>query len=71
MENLKGRMRLIIMRNEDQAKLAEDVREACIAAARDGFKEAAMCGLCSEGAMEAAISAMQSLNVKKIVKQKK
>lgn len=57
--------------NEEQQRiemeLAESVREACIEAARDGFKDASMSGLCNEGAMEAAISAIQNLELKKLI----
>ncbi len=47
--------------------LAEQVRNACIKAARDGFIDASISGLCTEGAMEAAISAIQSLDLNKIL----
>lgn len=49
--------------------IAETVKNACIEAARDGFRDASMSGLCTEGAMEAAISAIQKLNVEEIVKK--
>lgn len=49
-------------------EIAEQVRSACIKAAREGFTDASISGLCSEGAMEAAISAMQTLNLDNIVK---
>lgn len=49
--------------------IAETVKSACIEAARDGFRDASMSGLCTEGAMEAAISAIQKLNVEEIVKK--
>lgn len=50
--------------------LAESVRKACIEAARDGFKDASMSGLCNEGAMEAAISAIQNLDLQKVIQKK-
>jgi hypothetical protein len=50
--------------------LAERVRNACIEAAREGFMDASMSGLCTEGAMEAAISAIQKLDIEKIVEQR-
>jgi hypothetical protein len=43
--------------------IAEAVRTACIEAALDGYEIAAMNGLCHEGAWEAAISAMQTLDI--------
>lgn len=55
------------MNDETEAKIkkevAEKVRKACIKAARDGFQEASMSGLCTEGAAEAAISAIQKLDL--------
>jgi len=50
--------------------LAVEVRNACIEAAREGFMDASMSGLCTEGAMEAAISAIQKLDIEKIVEQR-
>lgn len=50
-------------------EVAEKVRKACIRAAREGFRDASMSGLCTEGAVEAAIGAMQSLDLEKIVKE--
>ncbi|MDZ7657720.1 acetyltransferase [Fodinibius sp.] len=55
------------MKDGDRAELAENVREACINAAREGFQDAAMSGLCTEGSMEAAISAMQNLKLDKVI----
>ncbi len=57
--------------NTTELELAKSVRKACIEAAREGFKDAAMSGLCVEGAMEAAISAMQNLELKKLVRDEK
>lgn len=62
----------IIMNNNETVSaadkhLARKVRRACIEAAKEGFKDASMSGLCAEGAMEAAISAMQSLDVISII----
>jgi len=50
--------------------LAESVRKACIEAARDGFNDASMSGLCTEGAMEAAVSSIQKLNLESIISKK-
>lgn len=54
--------------NSGQIKLAENIRKACIEAAREGFRDASMSGLCAEGAMEAAVGAIQSLDVKSLIK---
>ncbi|SMO66448.1 acetyltransferase [Gracilimonas mengyeensis] len=53
----------------EQLVLAEQIRNACIKVAREGFMDASMSGLCTEGAMEAAISAMQSLDIEKIIEE--
>ena len=58
-----------MMSEKEKTELAEQVREECIKAARQGFRDASMSGLCSEGAMEAAISAMQKINVRKIAEK--
>ena len=42
---------------------AEIVRQACIAAALEGYEDAAMRGLCCEGAWEAAIGAIRRLDL--------
>ena len=49
--------------NEKQPPLnskteAEIIREACINAAKEGFIQASISGLCNEGAVEAAISSV-------------
>lgn len=53
----------------EQLVLAEQIRNTCIKVAREGFMDASMSGLCTEGAMEAAISAMQSLDIEKIIEE--
>jgi len=50
-------------------RLAKAIRDECVREARNGFREASMRGLCSEGAMEAAISAIQMVNVEKIARE--
>ncbi|MFD2533003.1 hypothetical protein [Gracilimonas halophila] len=57
-------LKMVIM---DDKELAEHIRKACIKAAREGFLDASMSGLCTEGAMEAAISAMQSLDIEQLI----
>ncbi len=56
-----------MMNESNKAKIkkevAEKVQKACIEAAREGFQEASMSGLCTEGAAEAAISAIQKLDL--------
>ncbi|WP_455385789.1 acetyltransferase [Acidihalobacter prosperus] len=55
------------MSDERERRLAEAVREACIRAWREGYEEAGMSGLCAEGALEAALSAVQSLDLDAVV----
>jgi len=50
---------------------AEIIRQACIKAAKEGFVDASISGLCAEGAMEAAISAIQNLDLTKVIKNPK
>jgi uncharacterized protein (DUF952 family) len=51
--------------------LAEAVRGACLTAARDGFEQAATDGLCAEGAVEAALSAIQRLDLADLLRRLK
>jgi hypothetical protein len=55
------------MSEQEKMELAERIKKECIKAAREGFRDASMSGLCREGAMEAAISAMQNLNLDKLL----
>jgi len=57
-----------VISEKEKMELAEQVRKECIQAAREGFRDASMSGLCSEGAMEAAVSAMQTLDLGKLLK---
>lgn len=57
------------MNNQERYQLAKNVKEACIQAAKEGFRDASMSGLCNEGAMEAAVSAIQRLELNKIIKE--
>lgn len=57
------------MSDSDRRMLAERIRQACIKAAKAGYEDAAMSGLCAEGAMEVAISSMEKLELDEIVNQ--
>jgi hypothetical protein len=46
---------------------AERVREACIEAALTGYEDAAIAGLCGEGALEMAISAIRRLEMAEVL----
>jgi hypothetical protein len=50
----------------ERLALAEAVRAACVNAARDGYQDAAISGLCSEGAQEAALSAIQMVDLEQL-----
>lgn len=59
------------MKNSDEqlTELAALVQKECINAAREGFQDASMSGLCTEGAIEAAIGAMQSIDLEKLIQK--
>lgn len=46
-----------------QLQVAEAVRQACIRAVLDGYQQAAISGLCHEGAFEAAVDAIRMLDL--------
>ncbi len=50
-----------------KCELAEKVRQACVQAAVAGFEQARLDGLCEEGAVETAVSAMQKLNLDRLL----
>jgi len=58
-----------LLDSETAHHLAAAVRAACIAAALDGYEMAAISGLCPEGAWEAAVSAMQRLDLTPLLAQ--
>jgi len=58
-----------LLDSETAHHLADAVRAACIAAALDGYAMAAISGLCPEGAWEAAVSAMQRLDLTPLLDQ--
>ena len=49
--------------NADELTIAAGVRDACIEAALAGYEDASTSGLCGEGALEVAISAIRRLNL--------
>ena len=53
--------------NRDQLAIARIVREACVAAAKQAYEQAAMSGLCDEGALEAAIGAIETLDLEALL----
>jgi hypothetical protein len=61
-----GRMSTTCTEN-DQLRVAEAIRDACIKAALEGYEDASMRGLCHEGAWERAIDAMRALDLKSLL----
>lgn len=51
------------MPREPDSEIREAVRAACLKAARDAFEDAGMRGLCAEGALEAALGAIETLDL--------
>ena len=49
--------------NDLELRIALAVKEACIQAANKAFEDASISGLCDEGALEAAVGAIQTLDI--------
>lgn len=52
---------------DDQKRLAQKVREACLEAALRAYEEAGISGLCHEGRWEIAIDAMRNLDLAMLI----
>lgn len=52
-------------------RIAEAVRAACIAAVKEGYESASISGLCEEGALEAALSALHMLDLEAVLRELK
>lgn len=48
-------------------QLAEAVRAACLAAAREGYEQAGMSGLCHEGAMEMSLDSIRRMDLREVI----
>ncbi|WP_187776054.1 acetyltransferase [Salinicola corii] len=57
------------MNDDATLMIAVRVKEACIKAAKVGYEDAAILGLCHEGAVEASISAIQTIDVDAIMRE--
>lgn len=55
------------MADNEQHEIARRVREECIQTAISAYDNASISGLCSEGAFEAAVSAMRMLDLEALV----
>lgn len=53
----------------DSIQLAEAVRAACVRAAATAYEDAGIQGLCGEGRWEAAVGALQSIDLHKLIKE--
>lgn len=58
------------MTENEARQVAEAVRTACVRAALDGYEQAGMDGLCHEGAWEAAVDAIRSLDLNGIIRNR-
>jgi len=56
----------VVDRDVQMAKL---IRAACVQAGKEAYESASMSGLCSEGAWEAAIGAIEMLDIKNLIEQ--
>ena len=57
---------------QDQlVQLAQAIRAACLQAAQQGYERAAADGLCDEGALEAALDAIRSLDLDQLLHELK
>lgn len=52
-----------MMTDREQRKLAEAVRDACVETALIAYEDAAIRGICHEGAWECAVGAMRSIDL--------
>lgn len=55
------------MTRAEARRLAERVRTACLEAARQAYADAAISGLCEEGALEAALGGIEMLDIESIL----
>ncbi len=52
---------------DHERELAESIRDACVAAAREAHDDAGIRGLCAEGRWEAALGAMTAIDLDKVL----
>jgi hypothetical protein len=56
-----------VFMRDDQRRLAQAVREACVEAALRAYEEAGISGLCHEDRWEIAIDAMRNLDLAALI----
>lgn len=54
---------------EQQRHIAELVRDACVRTLLESYENAAMSGLCHEGAFECAVGAMRELDLEALLRR--
>ena len=54
---------------DDAQRIAQAVRDACLAAAQSAYEDAGMSGLCAAGRWECAFQAIKQLDLDAIVRQ--
>ncbi|MBW3567538.1 MAG: acetyltransferase [Proteobacteria bacterium] len=54
------------MTRDEKTPTPEAVRAACLIAARTAYEDAMQRGLCAEGALEAALGAIEMLNLETV-----
>jgi pentatricopeptide repeat protein len=54
-------------RQEIERRLAQAVRDACLRAALEAHEDAGVRGLCQEGRWEAAVGAIQSMDLERLL----
>jgi len=55
--------------NKVEVELAQSVRNACVRTAKKAFEDASISGLCDEGAWEAAIGAIEMLDIETLIRE--
>ncbi len=53
---------------QEQRRIAEAVREACLRAALAGYEQAGLSGLCHEGQWEMAVDAIRALDLEGVLR---
>jgi hypothetical protein len=53
----------------DMKNLAERIREACLEAALQAYEDAGVQGLCAEGRWEAAVGALQTVDLVPLLRE--
>jgi hypothetical protein len=54
---------------DQQLRVAEAVRAACLAVMQESYEEGRMRGLCHEGAWEYAMGAVRTLDLRRVLSQ--